>query len=237
MPARIVLIPGPLTGAMVLRGVCDALWQLGQRAYVTPLTSTEYLFPPYWLTQAATAAASLPEDGDVVLAGHSGAGVLLPAIGRFSRNRDGARVTGYLFIDCDLPRDGCSRFDLMEDESSRERLRGGEERGFLRRPGGAHDEALIEEPALRAAFLAQLPRVPVELYEERIGVPDDWPDGPCAYLGLSAHYPRSITQGRQRGWTVREMDRHHLAPLTDPQPVAAAIAALATDLEALAHGG
>lgn len=232
-----VLIPSPLTGPMPVRGVCDALWRLGHRAYVMPLTSTDYLVPPYWMTQAATVAASLPEEGEVVLVGLGGAGALLPAIGRFSRNRQGARVTGYLFIDCDLPRDGYSRFDLMEDEASRSALRRGQEPGFLARLGASQLEPIMEDEETGAAFLAQVPRIPLELYEERIGVPDDWPDAPCGYLGLSTGHPGALRRSRARGWTVHEIAGHNLLPLTDPQRVALAIAELIQELGAMRHAG
>ena len=204
--------------------MCDALWAQGQRTLVARLTSTEYIYPPFWMVQAASIAAALPEEDDVVLAAHSGAGVLLPAIGRFSRNRScEASVVGYLFVDCDLPRDGHSRLDLFDDSDAAAALRTRSNDGWIPKWTEEQMAPLITDAAIRQRFLDSLPRTPLELYEELIGVPNDWPDAPCGYLQLSGHYPGAISEAREKGWAMRHLESNHFAPLDDPDRVAQAL--------------
>ena len=192
---RVMLVHSPLTGPSFFGGVGDALWQRGRRAYLARLPAAEHIHPPYWLTHAAGVANALPEEGNVVLVGHSGAGPLLPAIGKLAGNRGcEARVSGYLFMDCDLPRDGASRLDLFDQPDAAAALRARAERGWLRPWRDVDLAELLTDAAVRAAFVTEQPRTPLALYEEPIRVPDDWPEAPCGYLQLSAGYP---TRGRE----------------------------------------
>jgi len=221
---RVILVHSPLTGPAFFAGVRDALWQRGRRAYLARLPAAEHIHPPYWLTHAAGVANSMPEEGEVVLVGHSGAGALLPAIGKLARNRGcPARVSGYLFVDCDLPRDGASRLDLFDAPDAAAAVRARAERGWMRPWGDAELAGLLTDPALRASFVAGQPRTPLALYDEPIRVPDDWPEAPCGYLQLSPHYPGAVAAARDRAWTFAQLPGHHLWPLCEPQAVAAAI--------------
>jgi len=228
---RLALIHSPLTSALVWRGVADALATHGVVAFCVKLPEPQHLQPPYWLVHAATAAEALPEDGDVVLVAHSGAGVLLPAIARFAVNRiRGARIAGCVFVDCDLPQDGRSRFDVMDTASAgdlRKRCRD----GWLPRWTSQQLARLITDESLRAAFVADLPRVPVEMYDEAIPVPEGWPSAPVAYLGLSPFYGGAIAAARLARWPLRQIDAHHLLPYTEPGRVAAALLELMREIE------
>jgi hypothetical protein len=220
---RLALIHSPLTSALVWRGVADALAARGVVAFCVKLPESQHLHPPYWLVHAATAAEALPEDGEVVLVAHSGAGVLLPAIARFASNRSrSARVVGCVFVDCDLPRDGASRFELM-DAASRDDLRSRCRDGWLPRWTAEQLVRLIGDAALRDAFVAELPRVPVEMYDEAIPVPDAWPSAPIAYLELSPFYRDAVAAARRARWPLAALTTHHLAPLTEPARVADAL--------------
>jgi hypothetical protein len=221
---RIVLIHSPLTGPSFFAGVRDALWQRGRRAYLARLPAAEHIHPPYWLTHAAGVANALPLEGDVVLVGHSGAGPLLPAIGKLARNRGcEARVSGYLFVDCDLPRDGASRLDLFDEPAAAAALRARVERGWMRPWDAADLAGLITDVTLRERFVAELPRTPLALYDEPIRVPDQWPEAPCGYLQFSDACPTAVSLAHARGWTFELVPGHHLWPLCDPQAVAEAI--------------
>ena len=225
---RLVLIHSPLTGPSFWRGVHDALWRRGRRALLARLPAAEHIHAPYWLTHASGVAAGLPEEGDVVLVAHSGAGPLLPAIGRLARNRSaGARVTGYLFVDSDLPRDGASRLELFDDPAEAEALRQRSRGGWLPGWTAADLASLVPDPD---AFVAEQPRTPLALYDEFIRVPDDWPDAPCGYLALSGHYAAAVRAAEAAGWPLRTLATHHFAPLADPDGVAAAIDAVAGEL-------
>lgn len=218
---RMVLVHSPLTGPSFWSGVCDALWARGRRAHQARLPAPEHVHPPYWLTHAAGVAAGLPEEDQVVLVGHSGAGPLLPAVGRLARNRScSATIAGYLFVDCDLPRDGCSRLDLFDDEAAAAGLRERCTGGWMPRWTSSQLEDLVPDPDRREAFVAELPRVPLALYQEVITVPDDWPEAPCAYLQLSEHYPSAAGEAERLGWPRRRLRGHHLLPLCEPGSVA-----------------
>ena len=68
------------------------------------------------------------------------------------------------------------------------------------------------------------PEVAVEfLKEQRPSA--EW-DGPSGYLRLTEAYAEHAAAAREAGWPVRELASNHLAPATDPVPVAAALAEL-----------
>lgn len=224
---RLELVHSPLTGPSFWAGVHDTLWAGGWRAHLARLPAPEYVHPPYWLTHAAGVAAGLAEDEPVVLVAHSGAGPLLPAIGRLARNREHPpTIAGYVFVDCDLPRDGCSRLDLFDDPDAADALRRHSTGGWIPQPTFEQLRTLLPDEHRRAAFVAELPRVPLAMYEEIISVPDDWPEVPCGYLSLSEHYPSSVERARRLGWTNHRLSGGHLAPTAIP----AAVAAVLTDL-------
>jgi len=213
------------------RGVADALAARGVLAYCVKLPEPRHLQPPYWLVHAATAAEALPDDGEVVLVAHSGAGVLLPAIARFAVNRTrSARVVGCVFVDCDLPSDGRSRFDVMDAAAAAD-LRARSRDGWLPRWTAEQLAPLIADPALRATFVADLPRVPAEMYDEAIPVPDTWPNVPVAYLELSPYYPAAVAAARRARWPVASRAAHHFLPYTEPTRVADALLELMREIE------
>jgi len=207
-------------------GVADALVAQHVPVECARLPAPEHVFPPYWLTHAATVAAALPEDGDVMLVAHSGAGVLLPAVARLAANRRrNARVRGTVFVDCDLPRDGASRLDLMSGEDA-DGFRRRAVDGWLPRWSDRQLMPFVADAKQRRALLDDLPRVPLAMYEEAIAVPDEWPFAPCAYLELSPHYAASVAHATAAGWPVLRLPGHHFLPYTDPGPVAAALLTL-----------
>ncbi len=219
-PLRIILVPGPRTGPSIFSGVADALWRRHQRAYVARLTDPSYLFPPYWMTQAATLAASLPEEDDMALVAHDGAGVLLPAVVRLSRNRNAcARIRGCVFVDSDLPRNGASRFDLWDSRESAAEVRSRTNR-FLPPFADRRLTEWVSDADARLAFAQERPRVPLDLYEEAITVPSDWPDTPCGYVALSSGHATAIGSAQAQGWPLVQVDGNPLAPLTEPDSVA-----------------
>src|SRR5216684_4019175 len=69
-------------------------------------------------------------------------------------------------------------------------------------------------------------RLPLAMFEEVHPPAPHWPDAPAAYLQLSEAYADQAAQARHRGWPVTHLAAHHLAPLTDPGPVAGSLRTL-----------
>src|SRR5260221_984336 len=108
-----VLVHSPLVGPLTWALVVDELRKRHVGAIAPALPDSRKVDPPYWKAHAdavARDARLLPPEERIILAGHSGAGVLLPAI----REAIGRPVAGYLFVDAGLPSDGKSRLDLFE---------------------------------------------------------------------------------------------------------------------------
>ncbi len=234
-PWQLVLLHSPLVGSRFWQPVAEALCARGLRAHAPRLPSLEYSYQPYWLAHAAGIANGLPDGCDLVLAAHSAAGVLLPAIGRLQRNRRAsARVLGYLFVDCDLPRDGASRLDLWDDQAAATALRERAGTGMLPRWRDEALRALLPDDRQRADFVAAAPSITMHMYDEAVMVPDDWPEAACAYLALSTSYRRAEAAAQHLGWPQRQLALHHLAPLTHVDTVADALLALGGELVARA---
>ncbi len=233
---HLVLLHSPLVGHAFWQPVAERLCQRGLRTHAPRLPSLEYSYAPFWLAHAAGIANGLPDSGAIILAAHSAAGVLLPAIGRLQRNRrSSTHVRGYLFVDCDLPRDGATRLELWDDQAAANALRERVGTGYIPRWSDAQLRALLPDDEQRARFLTALPQLPIQLYDESVLVPDDWPDAACAYLQLSEHYPTAARTATTQHWPHRRLPLHHLAPnhlapISHADEVADAIAELCTAL-------
>jgi len=139
----------------------------------------------------------------------------LPAI---RRETDHA-VTGYVFVDASLPgKDGQSRLDLFDVQEAEE-FRAAAIDGLIPAVWRSDDllRALgIEDVGLRQRFAADVPDVPLAVYEEPLPVAPVWPDAPCGYLLLSAPYEADAGRASMRGWPFRKLAGSHLQMLVDP---------------------
>ncbi|HVW40536.1 MAG TPA: alpha/beta hydrolase [Amycolatopsis sp.] len=197
------------------------LRSLGRSAVVPALTEVLDGEPPYY-PRFADVVAACAGAGPVVLAGHSGAGSVLPAVAE----RLGDRVRAAVFVDAPLPHPGRSWFDTAPPDL-RDGMKNLAHDGRLPRwhelfpPGMV--EALVPDPALWARFVAELPRVPLPYFEEPA------PRAPIAhgvYVRLSEAYDREAAEAARLGWPVHRLDADHLAPLTRPAMVGDLLAAL-----------
>jgi thioesterase domain-containing protein len=214
----LVLLHSPLVGPLTWRAVSALL----PGAMAPDLSGAT--------THAAVAervAAQLSGDGPVVLVGHSGAGPLLPRIARTVRRP----VAGLIYADSVLPHPGRSWVENAPAELV-DHLRGLVEDGLLPPWHEWFEPAAIAEilpdDAVRAAFTAELPRLPFSYFTEPASA-DTWA-GPAAYLLLSEGYRDDAEAARKAGLPVVQHLAHHLVMLTDPAPVAAALTRLAADL-------
>jgi pimeloyl-ACP methyl ester carboxylesterase len=186
---------------------------------------------PDWYGGAATRIAkTLGDANPLVLVVHSGAGGFVPSLAAALADR----VAGFLFVDAVMPYPGKRWFDTASPVLAK-RVREIAEDGLLPPwdtwfgPGAI--EALIPDPARRAAFSADLPRVPLAYLEAVASPGEAWPARPCGYLQLSEACATEADQAEALGWSVRRERLNHLAMLTHPDRVAAILAEMALQLE------
>ncbi|MFI7676587.1 hypothetical protein [Actinophytocola sp. NPDC049390] len=221
-PVTAVLVHSPFLGPASLRPLADALASLGHPAVLLDLRPSVVAPPVHQVLLGAFADAMSgePLDGPVVLIGHSGAGPLLPAFADSLEDE----VAGLVFVDAGLPTPGRSWRDTVPAALYAE-LRALSREGQLPRWQRWFDpdplESLVTDPTLRAEIADEAPEVPIAfLKEER---PDVTWTGPAGYVQLSAPYEQDATTAESRGWPTRRLPTHHLAPATNPTPVAEAI--------------
>lgn len=229
MAATIILVHSPFLGPASLRPLADALASHGHPAVLLDLRPSVVAPPVHQVLLGvfADVIADAGVSGPVVLVGHSGAGPLLPAMADALEHP----VTGLVYVDAALPTPGKSWRDTVPAElytALRDRTR----EGLLPRwPLWFPDhplETLVPDPDLRAEIADEAPEVPIAFLKE--SRPDvTWP-GPAAYLALSAAYAADLQRARDLGWPTAKLELTHLAPATDPEPVAEGIIGLLGDL-------
>jgi pimeloyl-ACP methyl ester carboxylesterase len=222
LPATAVLVHSPFLGPASLRPLADALAGLGHPAVLLDLRPSVVAAPVHQVLVGAFADAigDAAVAGPVVLVGHSGAGPLLPA---FADALDDG-VAGLVFVDAGLPTPGRSWRDTVPTALYTE-LRDRSRDGLLPRwPLWFPDDplaSLIPDPLLRADIADEAPEVPLAFLKE--ARPDvEWP-GPAGFVLLSEPYAADFDHAQDLDWPVAKLDSHHLAPATNPEPVAEAI--------------
>jgi pimeloyl-ACP methyl ester carboxylesterase len=227
MPA-VVLVHSPYLGPASLRPLADALAADGIESCLVDLRVTVSAAPVHQRLIGAFADAmddvELAEPA--VLVGHSGAGPLLPA---FAAELD-ELVAGLVYVDAELPTPGRSFRELHPGRFAE--LRASAREGQLPRWSDWFTPnplaQLVSDEAMRAEMLDEEPEVAVEFLKEQR--PSAQWDGPSGYLLLTEVYAEHAAAARELGWPVRELASNHLAPATDPVPVAAALTSLLGDL-------
>jgi pimeloyl-ACP methyl ester carboxylesterase len=234
---RFLLLHTPLLGPYSLRPLAGELTRLGHLAEAPAWPKLSSVAGAYYPTLAGSLAATIDgagaADRPVVLAAHSGAGALVPALAAQLRTP----VAGVVFIDAVLPHPARSWFDTAPAEM-REQLRGGAQMGQLPPwddwwPPGAL-ERLVPDAAARAALVAELEPLPIGYFEEP--APAVELSAPAAYLQLSGSYDDEARLAGRQGWPIVRLPLNHLSPLTQPQAVAGALVSLAQRLTETGHG-
>jgi pimeloyl-ACP methyl ester carboxylesterase len=223
-----VLVHSPFLGPASLRPLADALEAHGHPTVLLDLRPSVVASPVHQMLVGVFADVldDAQVSGPIVLAGHGGAGPLLPAFADTLEEL----VVGLVFVDAGLPTPGRSWRDLAPTPlytQLRDRSRAGLlphwQHWFSPDPLG-----VIADPVLRDEMAEEAPEVPLAFLKE--ARPDvEWP-GPSAYLALSPAYTSELATARSLGWPTAELDSHHLAPATDPQPVAEAMLRLLSEM-------
>ncbi|CAM04539.1 hypothetical protein A8924_5681 [Saccharopolyspora erythraea NRRL 2338] len=225
----VVLVHSPLVGPSCRQRPAEELRARGHAVVVPPLTEVFEAAGPFYPRLVAAVAERIEGPEPVVLAGHSGAGALLPAV----VDATPAPVVASVFVDALLPHPGRSWFDTVPAQT-REELRGMAVDGVLPAwdewfpPGTV--ERLVPAPGMRARFSAELPRPPLSYFEEPAPRAPEPDPGSTAYLRLSAAYADAADQAAELGWRVAARDAHHLALMTAPAEIGAAIGELIDEL-------
>jgi hypothetical protein len=89
---------------------------------------------------------------------------------------------------------------------------------------------MFPDPATRAGFSREQPRLPIEYYERPVPAPQGWDSVPCGYIMFGQTYEAVAAEAREHGWPVEEMPGLHLHMIVDPNGVTDRILALAADL-------
>ena len=226
-----LLVHSPLLGPDSWASVAAELWDAGDSVVVPDLRPALSGGPGYVERQSTMAAEAAPA-GPLALAGHSGAGPLLPCVVAALTAR-GIEVDRCVFVDAGLPHPGRSRRSTLPAELA-EHLDALTHEGQVPPwPQWWPDEelaALLPDPAVRATLAADCPALPAGLFEEPLPQHDALP--PTGYVQLSEAYAEPAALAATDGWPVRRLAADHLAPLTRPCEVARAMREVAAKLTA-----
>jgi pimeloyl-ACP methyl ester carboxylesterase len=224
-----VLLHSPLVGPASWAPAAHELELRGRAAVVPSLLGVAEAAAPQWRhVPDAVRGATSDLRGRVVLVGHSGAGVLLPAVA----DALAVEVAALVFVDSFLP-PPAGQLPLGPPELM-DQLRTLATDGVLapwsRWFGPDAMQVLVPDERLRAELEAEMPRLPLSYFEAAVPVADGWASRrPCAYLLLTAdQYGQSAAEARAYGWPVIELPGvQHLAIATNPTAVAEALLDLA----------
>jgi hypothetical protein len=154
---------------------------------------------------------------------HSGAGGLAQAVAAATKT-----PTAVVFVDAILPHPGRRWLDTaprpLVEELRRLAVRGLLPPWNLWFPSDPLP-GLIPNGEQRAAFAAELPLTPLSFLEAPAPHPAVT-ESPSAFLQLSAAYAAEALAAESRGWPVARLNLNHLAMITHPREVAAALRAL-----------
>jgi alpha-beta hydrolase superfamily lysophospholipase len=219
-----VLIHSPLVGPMTWSRVADELGRRGRETVVPSLLAVADAEAPQWRrVPEAVRAATARIPNPIILVGHSGGGLLLPAI----TGALVAEVAGVIFVDSFLP--PATGTVPLATPALMDRLGALATDGVLPPWSNwfAKDamQGLVPDDRLRTALEDEMPRLPLSYFDASVPLPDGWDALPCAYLLFAGEpYGESAADARRRGWPVAEISgTQHLALVTDPIAVTDAL--------------
>lgn len=223
------LIHSPLTGPDVWWPVAECLRSAGHEVIVPDLQETAAIQVPYWRQDVDSAVAGILGQLDegssqpLVLAGHSGAGQLLAAIGEALPVSPAA----YLFVDAGLPPlESASRLDQMASEDAVWAAQFAQSLGDGETfPIWTSDDLANEVPdtKLRETLVANLRPHPLAYFTESLWPCPNLPTLPGAVLRFSPAYETYAATAALWVWPVATISAGHFHMLVDPTAVADAM--------------
>lgn len=223
---RFVLIHSPLVGPATWAPVARELSRRGHAADVPSLAAVAPIRS--WrdcVDAVRDALASIREP--VVLAGHSGGGVLLPAI----VGAVAPPIAALIFVDSAVPRPSGETPivppGFLDQLSSL--AKGGQLPPWAAWWGDEAMRDLVPDEGVREVITGEMPSLPLSYFEDRVPSPVGWDRVPRAYLLLSEGYRDEAEEARRRGWAVQAIEgANHLEMVVDPVAVADALVRLAS---------
>jgi len=224
------LIHSPLVGPLTWKLVAQHLENDGHHVIIPTLRDGDQR--AFWEQHAGSAARAINKldfhDG-WILAGHSGAGPLLPLIGA----QLNAPVAAYIFVDAGLPQNQASHLDMLKVEIP-EVAKHFET--FLKTGGqypqwqDADLQPLIPDDTLRQRMLNEIRPRALSFFTEPLPAPEAWDTIPSGYIQFSEGYAVPAEQARKKGWPVIEFQAGHFHTLVEPTAVATALTKVADQL-------
>ena len=215
---RFVLLHSPLVGPGAWRLISPVLEQVTVADFKPEIAHE----PPYYARLVAAAKSAVASDRNQknVLVVHSGSGSLVPAVAV------DASVKGAIFVDALLPHPNRSWFSTISEPLKAHLM------------SLARDDhlppwhcwwpkrtirSLFDDEADYARFVAELPEIPLAFLNEPAPASELSERLACSYLQLGSGNAPEAAAAEKLGWPVRRLPLHHLAVLTHPREVAAAI--------------
>lgn len=225
-----VLVHSPLVGPSTWSPVARELERRGHDAIVPSLLGAAAAPPPQWRHCVETARDAMRTlSAPIFLVGHSGGGLLLPAISASAPSR----IARLIFVDSGIPAaTGETPLALPPflDHLQTLAVDGTLPPWFAWWGGEEAMRDVVPDKALRAALMREMPSLPLNYFDQRVPSPTGWDHVPCAYLLLSDAYRESATEARERGWRIEEITgAQHLHLVVAPEAVTDAIIRLAAD--------
>ncbi len=218
-----MLVHSPLVGPETWQPVARLLRDRGYDVLAPSLAGVFDGPAPFYRAIGDSVARQVQPSGPTaVLVAHSGAGAVLPSVaGALVHN--GTAVRGAIFVDALLPGPG-SWFEGAPPPLAA-KLRDMANDGRLPPWNEWFPEAmianLIPDAAMRAEFVAGIPRLPLAYFAEQPPEVTIWPVSHLAYVRLSDAYREQAAAARADGWQqVVDADLDHIAPYTRPGAVA-----------------
>ena len=223
-----LLVHSPLVGPSTWLPVARELERRGHRSLVPTLTGVADAPPPLWRYCVASVRDNVGTSSDpIVLVGHSGAGLLLPAIAAACN----VITRRLIFVDSALP-ERTGETPVVPDAflaqivalAVKDRLP-----PWSSWWGDGAMRQLVPAATQRNRLTADMPSLPLAYARERIPSPPGWERVPCSYLLLSEAYSGAAAAARLRGWRVEAIaGAQHLHMVVAPEAVTEALLRLAS---------
>ena len=211
---RFLLVHSPLVGPTTWRWVAEALRSSGHDVIVPDLREAAATGEPNALISAAVTPRATEA---LVIVGHSGAGFFLPSIAA----RLESPPRRFVFVDAGIPP---GEGEATAGAGFFEQLRSLATDGILPKWstwwGEGVMEMLVPDEAHRAEIEAEMPEIPLALYESAITLPIGWCNTPGAFMLLSEPYHQEAQRARSLGWPVIERLGTHLDIVNEPDSTA-----------------